>query len=63
MTDNTRALANKLSEARKLIDQAEATLGTLSDGQRRDLLMDNTRWTRDEIVTLVAALCFERVED
>lgn len=33
----------------RIISRAEADLGPLADGQRRDLLMDNTEWSSDDI--------------
>jgi hypothetical protein len=40
----------RLNWAAHLIDKAEADLHrTLSTGERRDLLMDNTKWDRDFI--------------
>lgn len=35
--------------ARTIIAKAEADLGKLSEGQRRDLLMDNTDWDSDRV--------------
>ena len=43
----------KLAKAKSIIDKAEAALGKLSSGQRRDLLMDNTKWSYDTICQLV----------
>ncbi len=43
-------LPYNLTDACNIIRAAEEALGrTLSRGERRDLLMDNTRWTSDEI--------------
>lgn len=45
-----------LQKARGIIAGAEAALGPLSDGQKRDLLMDNTTWHSDVVRDVVAAL-------
>jgi hypothetical protein len=58
MTAEPKSEANrKLNVARRLIERAEADLDcTLTNGQRRDLLMDNTAWDRSFIVECVAYL-------
>ncbi len=46
----------RVEQACKLIRRCEADLArVLSDGERRDLLMDNTHWTREQIVDAVSA--------
>lgn len=43
----------RVAIARGIIRRAEVDLGTLSDGQRRDLLMDNTEWDSDAVRAIV----------
>lgn len=45
-----------LNLAQRVIDLAEADLGTLSPGQRRDLLLDNTPWPSDHVHRIVNML-------
>lgn len=45
-----------IERAENIIHAAETDLGPLDDGQRRDLLTDNTDWSRDCIVAFVAQL-------
>lgn len=45
-----------LELAKSLIDHAERDLGPLSDGMRRDLLADNTAWSRERIAQAVAII-------
>lgn len=44
------------ARAADIVRRAERDLGELSDGQRRDLLADNTEWTADYIRTIVEAM-------
>lgn len=47
----------RVQQACKLIRNCEADLGrTLEDGERRDLLMDNTHWSREQVVDAVIAI-------
>lgn len=46
-------MTDRLAEALEIIREAEAILGRLSPGRRRDLLMDNRNWSTDEIVAIV----------
>lgn len=46
-----------LATARRIIGHAESSLGrVLTDGERRDLLKDNTQWRSDTVAALVDAL-------
>lgn len=51
MTEET--LHSRIDRAVMLIRWAQCDLGELSDGQRRDLLMDNTDWASDDIRIIV----------
>lgn len=45
-----------MTEAKAIIAAAEADLGVLTLGQRRDLLKDNTDWSAELIYILVEGL-------
>lgn len=48
---------SNIAKARSIISRCETDLArTLSDGERRDLLVDNTSWGRATIVAVVSAL-------
>ena len=53
MIHSNRKTYAKRAKARELVQEAEAALGSLSDGQRRDLLKDNTTWDSRTISELV----------
>lgn len=44
---------NMLPTARQIVNRAEAALGALSNGQRRDLLKDNLELSADVVAELV----------
>lgn len=46
--------ASMYDSAKHLIERAEADLGPLSDGQRRDLLKDNLELTSKVIAVIVS---------
>lgn len=48
---------SSIREARAIIARCESALRRrLSDGERRDLLADNTSWTLDDIAAVVAQI-------
>lgn len=49
-------MTDDLRTAHSIIARAEADLGRLSDGQKRDLLMDNTEWNSDVVRAIVEVL-------
>ena len=52
-----RDLSAAIGEARRLIEACERDLNRkLSRGECNDLLMDNTPWTRSEIVNVMDAV-------
>lgn len=52
-----KAANRKLERARALIAKCETDLGrTLSGGERRDLLKDNTTWDSEFVAAVVAEL-------
>lgn len=60
--DMLKVPAAWLMDARTCIARAEAKLGVLSNGQRRDLLKDNKPWGSLTIAVIVDKLHHERPE-
>lgn len=54
MTLTSETLPRAVAKARRLIDACERDLGyALSRGECNDLLLDNTRWTRSDVVAVM----------